>query len=198
MSQTANQTSANTSPSGAAEATSPVSSELDALLKEFESGAQKTDVAAVLRAIAPVVEHVQEERVEKATAGIQKDIESAIAFMREPAEVKDVPTRLIRGYLDGYANENPTVKQAFDTRTANPEAWKKALGEIREAYLNDLKALPGSKVRTDVEAAVASARNQTTAPTANGNDPSPIDMMNMSDATWRQFLDQKRWAAGGA
>jgi len=74
-------------------------------------------------------------------------------FVKE--EAKDIPPRLVRGLLEGYAAENQPFADAFKNRHSDPTTWQAKLGEARGEILKDLKTLPGNTVKSDVEAARA-------------------------------------------
>ena len=166
---------------------------LSELLQEFDQPTGGTPAAPIpdpIKRLAPLINWAADEIKAKEVGAAQKDVDSAVTFMTEAPELKDVPKRVIRGLIEGWGSENPVLKAAFDNRKADPGALKKALEDCRSAILEDWKSLPGNKVRTDVEAAVLAARGTSTSP--NFADlPSNADMWNMNRSEWKKFTDQQ-------
>jgi hypothetical protein len=133
-------------------------SDLDKLLSEFEGAKPKPtqEPPQDLTRLEPVIRFAQDEMESRARQSIQKDIDRATSFMLEPEELKPIPPKFARGFLEAYAQDNPSFAQAFKSRGNDPRRWVSELEEARKAFAEEAKELPGNTVRTDIEAAKAS------------------------------------------
>ena len=188
------QTPGNASPPAATP--SPGSDTLGDLLKEFEDGTANANgnhqIAKVLRAFQPVVEHVAQEAQTKAEAAEQADVKEAVSFVMKEAAVPDKKNaeKAIRGYLRDIVADEPAAAKAWSERKVSPDAWKAYLSKASVEVKELVKELAGPDVRTDIERARASVRNVETQPSNSGM-PSPIEMQQMSDRDWKNFTDKQ-------
>lgn len=162
-------------------------SELDRLLSEYEKAPdQKPDTAKVVKSLEPVIQFAQAEMTGRARKVVEDDIQKALDFVYEAEGAKGVPKRIVRGYMEAYAGENPDFVQAFMGREQNRKTWENALSGAREAFLKDFKEIPGNTVRTDVEAARAAVTGA-----VQPSEPakvSPGELMSMSDVDYRKLV----------
>ncbi len=165
-------------------------SELDSLLKEFDE--KKPDVAKadVFRDLAPVAEYAKAQMEKEQRDALKVDVDAAIGFMKEPEELKEFPTKLVRGFLVDRASEDPSFETAFNERGKNPAAWNSALEKAREDFVTEVKTLPINQVRTEVEAAKATVQGSSTE-LASIDGPSVAEKIKMSDQRWKAYLDDK-------
>lgn len=189
------QTTTNVGGSPQSEAGS-AETDLDKLLKEFDSPSEtsKPEATVSLKAISPVIKFVNEEMIAKQNERLSKDISDAVSFVKEGDVAKEISTKLVRGYLEGYAAENDSFKNAFLNRNGNTDEWKRQLGEAKKAFLEEIKSLPSSQnmVQSDIEAARASVSGRVSQP----GEPKPLDpnaLMSLSDQEFEKV--KSNWLA---
>jgi hypothetical protein len=191
----------NSANGGAAPRTdvAPGESELDRLLAEFEAKGKTATaqdaVAKVVTTMKPVVQFVEREMQDRQRQALEGDIEGAVKFMTEPEDLKAVPKRLVRGFLEGYGIENQTFAKAFAERKSDPTKWQNELGNARTLFEAELKQLPGSKVRTDIAAAKAAVAGSSSSSETPTDDEKAI--AKMSDTEFLEFRRKRLAEARG-
>jgi hypothetical protein len=153
------------------------------------------DIGKVLKAVQPAVDYVNEVKAEKQQAQFDGEVKDVLDFFSEADELKELPDKLKRGFLEAHAQEDLEFKTAFDNRAKAPKAWEAAKETARDAFTELVSDLPGSKVRSDVEAAHAAVDGTTEDKPASEEGPSPEQKAQMSDFEWRKYTqDQERLA----
>ena len=211
VSQTENQIDADGVQEDVPEAPPSEATDLAILIKEYEGDTKAVDskpadsvipdtkppestphadIGKVLRAVQPAVDFVKKQEAKEAKAEFNADVKEVIDFFSEADELKDLPDKLKRGFLEVHAQETPEFKTAFENKTKDPTAWGKAMESARDAFTELASELPSSKVRSDVEAALAAVDGKTEQP-ASDDGPSPVKKMNMSDYEWRQYTEEQ-------
>ena len=186
----------------AAQAAEGTAGELDSILDEWgKSPSNEPDkvrdaVGTTLKSLKPVIDFARTEQSRREVEVLDKDLNAALDFMAE--ENKDLPKRWMRGFLEGYSLENQDFANAFNDRGQNPSAWKGQLSKAREALPEWLKELPGSTVRSDLEAAKATVSGtSTTEPTeADPDEAQAIDLMEMPEAEYQRHVRKQIAKAG--
>ena len=178
------------------------SESFDSLIQEFESktGDQSQTVdksGAVLRALKPVIEYVQDDRAEKQQATLNKDLGDAVDFVAKGKGLDKLPKPLLRGLMEAYAVENKSFAQAFQNRGPAPSEWQAQLETGRTWAEGQMKGLLSgdTKGRDDLEAAKAAvAGTETDAASSEPDDdrPSPAKMFAMSGSAWEAFKADER------
>lgn len=169
-------------------------SDLETLIREFRGGEPKdTPSAGILKDLAPVIDYARQELGRQSKEKIDKTIDDTISFITSIDGSKGWPKRLVRGFLEAYAIESPEFKKAFDERDENAAGWNAALEKARTVFLEDLKGVPGSSVRSDVEAATAAVRG-TSAQGTQSPEISATSLFAMSDVDFEAF--KRKQAAG--
>jgi len=188
MTQTDQKTAGN---GGAAPRSEPTAgqSDLDTLLKEFETSETKPDIGRVLRPLEPVIEFARTEMAGRAKKEVEDDINKALDYSYEAEELKGVPKRFVRGYYEAYASENPDFVQAFTDRGKNPKGWKAALEGARTEMVKEWKEVPTNTIRTDVEAARAAISGTVQPGEAPKLDPRKL--MKMSGSEYRAMVEEE-------
>ncbi len=171
------------------------------LIKEFDSKtgdqSQTADKSgAVLRALKPVIEYVQDDRAEKQQANVDKELSDAVDFVAKGEGLDKLPKPILRGLMEAYAVENKSFAQAFQNRGQAPSEWQAQLATGRtwaEGQMKDVVS-GDTKGRDDLEAAKAAvAGTETNAASSDDNDlPSTSAMFNMSGAAWQTFKAEQR------
>ena len=179
--------------------------DLDSLLNEWNQSSTaepntRDVVQAIRKEVKPVIDFARTEASRKANEEIEKDLNSAVAFMKEPEEYKDFPEFWVKGYLEAYSAENPSFTEAFEERGKNPEQWSAALSKARDSFAERAGQLPGSKVRSDVEAAKAAVTG--TSPERSeepekSEQEQAAELFEMSEADYRRHV-QKETAKASA
>ena len=212
VSQPENQTDADGVQEDVAEAPPSEATELESLIKEYE-GDTKTpdtkaaetktidsktpeptpsaDLAKFAKAVKPAVDFVNEVKAEKQQERFDADLKGIMEFFSEEEKLKGFPEKLKRGFLEAHAQETPDFKTAFENRAKNPKAWETAKETARDAFVELASELPGSKVRTDVEAAKAAVDGTSEDEPASEEGPSPEEKMRMSDFEWRKHTEKQ-------
>lgn len=217
VSQSGNQTDVDGVQEDVAETSTSETTELESLIKEYEGGTEtpdtktpdtkspdiktndiKTaditptvDIGKILKAVQPAVDYVNEVKAEKQQDRFDTDVKDIMDYFSEVDELKVLPDKLRRGFLEAHAQESPDFKTAFENRAKNPKAWETARELARDAFTELVAELPSSKVRTDVEAAKAAVDGTTEDKPASDDGPSPVQKMGMSDFEWRQHKEEQ-------
>ena len=212
VSQTENQNDADGAQEDVTEASPSEATELESLIKEYEGDTEtpdtkvadiktigsktpeptpSADLAKFAKAVKPAVDFVNEVKAEKQQERFDADLKGIMEFFSEEEKLKEVPDKLKRGFLEAHAQETPDFKTAFENRGKNPKAWETARETARDAFTELVSELPGSKVRTDIEAAHAAVDGMTDDKPASEEGPSPVKKMAMSDYEWRQYKEEQ-------
>ena len=210
VSQPENQNDADGAQEDVSEASPSEATELDSLIKEYEGGTNSSDttvlkpvpapvsapqptnnadIGKVLKAVQPAVDYVNEVKAKAQQEQFDGDVKEVLDFFSEADELKELPDKLKRGFLEAHAQDDKEFKTAFENRTKAPKAWETAKETARDAFTELVSDLPGSKVRTDVEAAHAAVDGTTEDKPASEEGPSPEEKMRMSDFEWRKHTE---------
>ena len=171
-------------------------SELESLISEYDETAgapeptPNAEIGKLTKAIQPVVDYVNADRAEKQQKQIKADVKDITGFFSEAEELKDIPDELKRGFIEAHAQDNADFGKAFDNKAENPKAWEAARETARDKFTELVSKLPGSTVRTDVEAAKA-AVDGTTETIPSGEGPSPVQKMRMGPKEWRDYKEEQ-------
>ena len=211
VSQTENQTDADGVQEGVTEASPSEATELESLLKEYEGDTEtsdittpdtktadikpveptpRADIGKILKAVQPAVDFVKEIKAEKREERFKSDVKEVLDFFSEADELKDLPEKMKRGFLEAHAQETTEFKTAFENRAKDPKAWETAREAARDAFTEMVSELPGSKVRTDVAAALASVDGDKGA-SISDEGLSPVKKMNMTYHEWREYKEEQ-------
>ena len=173
---------------------------LDQLLADWsESSSANPDsagtvVGRVLKKVEPVIDFARNAAAKEENEQVEKDLKAALDFMTEPEEFKDFPEFWMKGYLEAHSAEDPSFADAFNKRGDNPDAWKAALSKAREKLSERASELPGSKVRSDVEAAKAAVSGTSTEPAKpdqKSEQEQALALMQMSEGDYRRHVEQE-------
>lgn len=186
---------ADGAPNGTAGGSAAGTADFDRLLAEYTTGTKSTDtkpsadVGKVLNELKPVIDYAQTELAERHKTALKKDLDEAINFVKEEEGVKDIPPKVIRGMLEGYASEHEEFAQAFQNRAKDKAGWQAQLAAARKAVAEDLRELaPGTRVVSDVAAARAAVSGNSSTPPPSGDGPTPQEMFGMPEHQWRAHL----------
>lgn len=130
--------------------------------------------------LQPIVEFARAEMQARAAASIEKDVKEAVAFLKQPDETKDLPDRLALGFLHALSQEDKEFSDAWANRHERPGAWRDALTKAQKEWTEEVKKIPASRVRSDVEAAAAAVQGQSHSPAPTGKLPPVSDLKKMS------------------
>ena len=170
--------------------------ELESLLSEYDNGTETSkpmpnaEIGKFARAIQPVVDYVNQDRVQKQQEQINADLKGILDFFSEADELKKMPEKLQRGFIETHAQENPDFLTAFQNKAKNPKAWNTARESARDALTELVSELPGSKVKTDVAAAQAAVDGDVSV-LSSSDGLSVVKKMNMSDWEWKQYTEEQ-------
>lgn len=201
MAVTERQNAADDAQPGGAEAAASGESELDTLLKEYETDRTPEtkpngDVGRVLKGLKPLVDYAQDRMAKDQADAVQGDLDNAFKFVTEQDELKSLKPAVVRGFLEAYGVDHPDFAKAFQNRKAQPEAWNEALGKGRDWLKEEFSGFSKSDERGDIEAAQAAVTGTTDqVPEAKGG-PTPTEMFAMSDMQFENYLDSELAKAG--
>ena len=177
-------------------------SELDRFLNEHTEGAktqtttQPVGLDRFVEAVKPVVEYAETKRMEEMRAVEQKSIDAAISFVKGD-DLKTVPDRLVKGFLQDRYVADQSFRSAYDNRTKDPTSWNSALTGAQKEFKADLSTLGVNASRSDVEAATAAVRNSGRV-VSEGQKVDSAALSEMSDTAFNKYkrdLEAQRRAA---
>lgn len=164
------------------EATEPEKT-IDQLLGDFDD---KTPKAKPQTELGEVVSFVKDFQQKEAQKDINTGIDDAVKFIKSDESIT-ASDRLVKGFLNALADENPKVLDAFNNRTQNPGAWE----EIKKWAQTEAKSelSTDTKITDDVNAAKAAASGQTL------EEPEPekvtsADLDTLSDFQFSEYKSQ--------
>ena len=144
-----------------------------------ESELNAAEIGKLAKALQPVVDYVNEEKAGKQQERLDADVGEIMDFFSEVKELKALPDKLKRGFLEVHAQDVPDFGKAFDNKAKNPKAWETARKAARDSLTEIASNLPGSKRRS----------------AGSDDGVSPAQKMNMSDYEWRQYKDEQELRA---
>ena len=168
--------------------------DIDELLKEFDTAQPKPDGLArqTLETIAPVVDYVKRKKAEEEKSALDAELKSAVETVGSADELKDVPIRILRGWLEGFAAEDSAFSDAWKNRHQSPDNWQQNLARAQKALIEEMGNMPSNKYRNDVEAAAAAVRgSKATAPPEENERDLVNRLRNMSDTEFRRYKEAK-------
>lgn len=181
-----------------ASAAGAATSDVDRLLSEFETGKtqSKTElptIKPILDAIKPLATFAQRKMQEEVSTAAKKSVADAVSAVKSLDDLKEVPDRIVRGYLQDRYVEDAEFRTAYDKQGENPQAWQGQLTKAREAFSEDMKFVSAKSVRSDVEAAKAAVRGAgKTQDTKTDDDPGALFAMSGRDfAAYKDKLAAK-------
>lgn len=177
--------------SGGSEPNAQTSDDWESLVREFEAktGDTKDRSGDVLKALQPVIEHVQSERAEKQEKALEAELSTAIDFVKQGEGLKDLPNPILRGLLEAYAIEDKAFAKAFQNRGDSPAEWQSQLEKGRTWAAEQLKSLTKTSKKDDLAAAKAAVAATETDDDGGSEDEHDVaDMINMNAGEWQQFL----------
>lgn len=194
MAVTERQNAADDAQPGGAEAAASGESELDTLLKEYETDRTPEtkpngDVGRVVKALQPVVDYARNSMARDQADAVKGDLDTAFKFVTEADGLKTLEPDDVRGFLEAYGANHPNFAKAFENRSKNPEVWNEALGKGRDWMTERFAKFSSSTDRGDIEAAQAAVTGTTDQVPDAKDGPSVPDMFAMSDVQWENFMD---------
>ena len=158
----------------------------DPHLAEWDRARATPAASTVPKELEPVIRFAEAKMVEEVKTTIDREVGSAVEFMRGD-DYKEVPEDFVRGHIEVWAQKNPEFKRAYESRKSNPSGWTKAQEAAREGFSSLMAKMPGSSVRSDVEAAKASVRGTNNAPPPPQRTKSTAEMNKMSDFDFDEY-----------
>ena len=140
---------------------------LDSLLNEYEEATQPKQAEPQQQSeTKELLDYFKGQREADYAKQIDDDLKSAVDTVKEAlGELPVKPSdRALRGILNEMAVEDPRLKNAFEKRHENPQAWGKVLKSAAKAIQEDFSYDPNlTEDREAVAAAVKSASTATEA-----------------------------------
>lgn len=131
--------------------------DLASLLSEFEKEAEpKPQPQPVPQKTAAQPDPVSEQITALVAREELRDINDAVKAVR--GEHEHVSERLVKGWLNAAAEEDPRLKSVFANRFKEPAKWEKALGALKREFAKEQSKLPDREVTEDVAAVAAAVR----------------------------------------
>ena len=175
--------------------------DLESLINEYEETAgtadtapANADLAKFAKAVQPAVDFANKQEAKEAQAEFDTGVKDMVGFFGEAEGLKGISDKLMRGFIEAHAVGDADFKTAFENRAKNPKAWETAQETARDAIAGMVSDLPGSKVRTDVEAAYAAVDGTTDTP-VKVEGPSPVQKFRMTDQEWRAYKEEQELLA---
>lgn len=201
MAVTENQNGADDARPGGAEAASSGESELDTLLKEYETDRtpetkSNGDVGRLVTGLKPVIEYAKNRMVKDQNDAVQADLDDAFKFVTEDENLKGLKSSTVRGFLEAYGIDHPDFATAFQNRGKNPEVWSEALSKGRDWLKEEFSGFSKSSDREDLEAAQAAVTGTTDQVPDAKDGPTAVEMFAMSDMDWQKYKDAELAKAG--
>lgn len=193
MAVTENQNATDSAQPGSTEGASSGESELDALLKEYETDRTPEkpngDTALLMKGLKPVIEYAQGRMVKDQADVVKGDLDDAYKFVTEQEELKTLKSSTVRGFLEAYSVDHPDFAKAFQNRAESPEQWKEALSKSRDWLKEEFTGMSQTSDRDDIEAAQAAVTDTTDeVPTGKGG-KTAAEMFAMSGVEWQNYMD---------
>ena len=193
------QSTSNPSDTGAADSNS-ADAEWDSIVSEWNQADEppkaaapqpSPDVGKILNRLTPVVQYAESSMLKEQQKEQEDFINGAVSFIKEGEGLAGMDGEIVEGFLISRYNKSADFKNAYENRGSNPDAWNKALEEVR----TDFAGRTGkTDVRSDIEAAHAAVSGSSdAAPSDDG--PSVRDLNKMSD---RDFEAYKRELAANS
>jgi hypothetical protein len=166
MSEQAPELAGQTPEPGAAAAVEAPASSLADLLKEFEPtpeapAATPAPVKPEIKAdeIRAAVDYVNQARSREVKQSIQQAVTDTVANVKTAGGegLTNVPDAVIKGLLHLEADSDPAFLTAFNSRTTNPEVWKRIEKAFAEKVASTLGSVPNQEIgqsRAAVQAAI--------------------------------------------
>ncbi len=80
------------------------------------------------------MDFVKKQEAKDTQAEFDTDVKDIMDYFSEVDELKVLPDKLRRGFLEAHAQESPDFKTAFENRAKNLKAWETARESSREAF----------------------------------------------------------------
>lgn len=130
-------------------------------------------------------------RIEAIEAGkeLKTAVDQTVEVLVDHEGYEGTPKRLARGFLHALAEENPSFQRAFQNRSQNPDAWKKATQWAAKEFRKEYQP-KGDDIAGDLKAARASARGQSEQPERKNDKykgKTPEEIRNMPSHELKQF-----------
>ena len=148
--------------------------------------APRADYAGLLKGLKPLVDFADSEMKSKAATAEKKVADEAVALIKSDDALKEVNDEFVHDHLIGKYNRDTEFRAAYDNLGDNPTGWTKALEDAKSGLVEKISALPGSTIRSDMEAAQAAVAGSSpeVAPEA---ETSAVDMASMSDQEFAKY-----------
>lgn len=161
---------------------------MEELLKEFDNGTEETgeqeqDQVTENASSDPRIDQLTEFMQSEQARRTNTDIDNAISLMKEEEALKELPDRMLKGYINELARENQDLVRAFAQRHEKPEAWAKVV-RAAAGELGKQLGTREEKVTSDM-ASIRSAVEQSE--TKSNDGPTDEDILKMSDADFRDY-----------
>ena len=161
---------------------------IDELLGEFPEAKPQTELPKDdLGNVVKFVKDFQQKEVQK---DIRSGLDDAVKFIKTD-ETITVSDRMVRGFLNAMADDDPRLLDAFNQRESNPAAWKEVLKKAQVGIRDELST--DSKITDDVNAAKAAASGQTN----DEPEPKKITSADLNPLSDMQFKEFKKAIGGG-
>lgn len=187
---------------GTVPVTAPKADELDALLKEFETPAQRPEANAKPASgngagrghdltLTPDRLYQVVDFVERAAAqSLQADIQSAVSLAKQNEGLKHLPDALVREMLEGSAVSDQRLRDAWKQRHDKPEVWGRVVESWATKKADAFRSLADPRLSQDREALAAAVRGQTATP-PQPQAKTPQEVHAMSDQDFRAWKDRQ-------
>lgn len=160
--------------------------ELDTLLAQYQEGHEepKKDLPPKSEQSDPVYQWAEQQMRERDKEATNQAITEAVKTVKTESGIS-LPDKMVRGYLELMAVEDPRISQAFAQRSQNPDQWGRVLKAAAKKLTIEMGETPDSKLTSDrntVESAVRSAS------TAKSTQSESVDFSSMDRNQLDKYL----------
>lgn len=137
-----------------------------------------------LEEIRQTRQELQEFRRERAGEKARADLDAAVETFKSEFDDGQMSERMAKRFLEGAAADDPRIARAWSQRHDKPREWEQVVRAVAKEYRKELGPPVDRNATEDREAAVASARSQTTK--AADKPLSATDVFDMPPDQWAE------------
>lgn len=149
--------------------------------------AQKDDASSseLHTMVQSLVQREEERRQAEVKRQYEADMTETVKSVR--GSVSGISDRLVRAWIEGMAEENPKLTNAWIARKDNPQAFNRVVEKLSRDFKKEFEKRPDANVTEDREAVAAAVRGASTE-TPKAKDP---EYKSMSDAQFAEDTYKK-------
>ena len=170
--------------------------ELDSLLAQYDNGQKPTEPKApdsetlgdLKESLNEVKVFAQEQREERRAKAVTSAIETVKGDL-------NMPDKLVRGWLEAEAQENPQVGEAFRNQGNPTSNWPKIAEALGRKFAKEMSEMKIDKAATEDRAAVEASVRGATKASEESDSMSPEEAARMTPAEHTEWKRKHGWVA---